>query len=95
MNIFLPRFLKAAYRQEPISSFILIIGAVDAVIGGVGGRWTLLSLGITTILLAFILRATQWQKAQTPGKPQPPRRLLPPSPSESPLPLLTRDQQRR
>jgi hypothetical protein len=46
MNALLPRILKAAYRKEPISSFIVIVGAVDAVIGGVGERWSLLSFGI-------------------------------------------------
>ena len=93
MNV-LPRFVKLAYRKEPISSFVLIVGAVDAVIGGVGGRWTLLSLGMTTVLIAILLRWWQTQKAQ-PVPQETARHFLPPSSSRTPLPLLTSEKRRR
>jgi hypothetical protein len=48
MSPLLPRFVKVAYRKEPISSFILIVGAVDVVIGGMGEKWSLLSIGLAT-----------------------------------------------
>jgi hypothetical protein len=51
-----PRFLKSAYRKEPISSFILTVGAVDAVIGGVDSRWSLLVLGVAMAGAAIALR---------------------------------------
>ena len=94
MNALLPRFVKLAYRKEPISSFVLIVGAVDAVIGGVGGRWTLLSLGMTTVLIAILLRWWQTQKAQAVPQ-ETARHFLPPSSSSTPLPLLTSEKRRR
>ncbi|MGF1481131.1 MAG: hypothetical protein ACFB4I_16875 [Cyanophyceae cyanobacterium] len=93
MNVLLPRFLKTAYRKEPVSSFILIVGAVDAVIGGVGGRWSLLTVGVTTTLIAVVLRRWQVQKAQT--VTQEARHFLPPSSSSNPLPVLTKDRKWR
>ncbi|ACK64758.1 conserved hypothetical protein [Rippkaea orientalis PCC 8801] len=95
MNALLPRFLKNAYRKEPISSFILIVGAVDAVIGGVGERWTLLSFGLMVVLLSVILRWWQTQKAQPLTTEDTPRRYLPPSSTRSPLPRLTQDHTHR
>ncbi len=95
MNALLPRFLRTAYRKEPISSFILVVGAVDAVIGGVGERWTLLSFGLVVVLLSVILRWWQTQKAQPLMTEDIPRRYLPPSSARSPLPRLTHEQTRR
>jgi len=95
MNALLPRFIKVAYRKEPISSFILIVGAVDAVIGGVGGRWSLLSVGLTMVFVAALVRWLQIQKSQEEIAKQPPRRYLPPSSSQTPLPLLTSEKNRR
>ncbi len=94
MNLLLPRFLKLAYRKEPISSFILIIGAVDAVMGGVGQHWGLLSLGTITVLLAVLIRWSKIQQAKTVLSQQPARRYLPPSASTTPLPMLVNDKQR-
>lgn len=88
MNAFWPRFLRSAYRKEPISSFILTLGAVDAVIGGVGQRWTLLTFGVTVSLVAIALRWWQIQKAQEKLAEEVPRRFLAPSPSDAPLPKL-------
>lgn len=95
MNALLPRVLKSAYRKEPISSFILTVGAVDAVLGGVGERWTLLSFGLTIIFIAIGLRWWQIQKAQAILAEDKPRHFLPPSSSRPPLPMLTQEKRRR
>ena len=100
-HMIMPRFLKSAYRKEPISSFILILGAVDAVIGGVGERWTLLSFGVTMILIAALLRYFgQINKAQAVLSKKTARHYLPPNSEyrdeRPPLPLLiSRKQQRK
>lgn len=95
MTPLLPRFLKTFYRREPLSSFILIVGAVDSVMGGVGSRWSLCSLGVMLLLLALGIRWWQGQKsAQIPVSPSP-RRYLPPSSERPPLPLLTPQRHRR
>ncbi len=95
MNVLLPRVLRTLYRKEPISSFILVMGAVDAVMGGVGQRWSLFSFGLLIVSLAIILRWLQVQKAQPIITEDKPRRYLPPSSSPVPLPLLTHDKSRR
>lgn len=95
MNVFLPRFLKSAYRKEPISGFILTVGAVDAVIGGVGARWTLLSMGVSIILLAALLRWWKFQQVKPVFSEETPRRYLPPSSSSTPLPMLIHEKRRR
>ena len=95
MNAVWTRFLKSAYRKEPISSFILILGAVDAVIGGVGTHWTLFSFGMMTVLLAAVLRWWQIQKAQALIAEETPRYFLPPHSSRPPLPMLTHENHRR
>lgn len=95
MNVLWHRFLKSAYRKEPISSFILIMGAVDAVIGGLGGRWTLLSLGTLMVLLAVLIRWWQSQKERSILVQDTPRYFLPPSSSNTPIPLLTSQKHRK
>ncbi|YAI81825.1 MAG: hypothetical protein ACQJCO_08570 [cyanobacterium endosymbiont of Rhopalodia sterrenbergii] len=94
MNAFFPRFLKRTYRKDPISSFILLVGAVDVVIGGVWEKSTLLSSGLVVVLLSVILRYWQTQKAQPLATEDPPRRYLSLSPMRSPLPRLTNDKPR-
>ena len=95
MNALWPRFLKSAYRKEPISSFILIVGAVDAVLGGVGERWTLLTFGLTIILLAAVIRWHNSHKTQSVLVEERARYVLPPSSERPPLPILTSKKQRR
>jgi len=67
MNLSLPRFITRAYRQEPISAFVFTVGLVDAVIGSVGGRWSLLTLGVLVGASAIALR--WWQGYQYRGIP--------------------------
>jgi hypothetical protein len=88
MNAIFPRFIKLAYRKEPISSFILIVGAVDALIGGVGERWTLLSFGILILLIGTLVRWRQMQNKQLVATESRTKYILPPSPSDTPLPIL-------
>lgn len=89
INALWPKFLKAAYRKEPISSFIIIVGAVDAVIGGVGERWSLLSFGLMMVMLAIALRWWQSQRREAELAEQPVTHFLPPSSSRPPLPMIT------
>lgn len=44
------------YRREPISSFLLTLGAVDMVLGGLDDRWVLFSLGLSTVGVAIGVR---------------------------------------
>ncbi|GAB4383646.1 MAG: hypothetical protein Kow00121_45870 [Elainellaceae cyanobacterium] len=88
------RFLRSAYRKEPISSFILTVGTVDAVIGGVDGRGSLLALGLGTISIAVVLRWWVLQQRQIEPIDAPPIRYLTAQSSRPSLPLLTNDRQR-
>jgi hypothetical protein len=88
MNGLGSRFLKSAYRREPISSFILTVGAVDAVIGGVDGRLSLLLLGLGAVATAIALRWwLQRQKIELPSGA--PIHYLPARSSRPSLPMLT------
>ncbi|MGF1542330.1 MAG: hypothetical protein ACFCU5_18110 [Pleurocapsa sp.] len=96
MNPLLAKFIRSVYRKEPISGFLLILGLTDAVIGGVGERWSLLSIGLVVALLGMAVR---WkQAAKTSEKAiavEQARYLLPPTSSRSPLPLLMSNNKRR
>lgn len=82
------KLLKSAYRKERISSFVVIIGAVDAVIGGVDGRWSLLTFGLGTVGVAIALRWWQIQRSQEELPEQAPKYYLPPQSSSPALPML-------
>jgi hypothetical protein len=86
----IPRKVNALYRREPISSFLLTIGAVDAVIGGVGDRSSLLALGVGTLSVAIALRF--WLKRTPPTveltDSRPAVRYLPSASSRPALPVL-------
>ncbi len=95
MKFKLPR-LKSLYRQEPVSAFIVTFGAVDAILGGFGERWTLLSFGLMLVILGVILRWVQSQKEPKAVLSNPPRRYLPPSSNPTqPLPILRKKQDYR
>lgn len=89
MNPLFARFFRSVYRKEPISGFILILGATDALIGGLGGRGSLLSLGLLIALVGIIMRWRQGEKKSQQIQPKPVRYLLPPNSSGQPLPLLS------
>ncbi len=56
------RFFKSGDRKGSISSFVLTVGVVDAVIGGVGGHWSLAIIGGTLVGVAIALRFLQAQR---------------------------------
>jgi hypothetical protein len=87
----LSKFFRATYRKEPISSFLFLLGITDAAIGGLGEHWGLLSVGLTVVVSAALVRWLQIQKSsQLPPAP-PTRYYLPSSSSRPPLPLLTKE----
>ncbi|MFP4133687.1 MAG: hypothetical protein ACLFTJ_05980 [Halothece sp.] len=92
MNIVLPRLITRAYRQEPISAFVFTVGLVNALIGGVGERWSLLSLGLLVATSAIALR--WWQGYQRRGISERNRttRYLTGSDTPPPLPPLQKIQ---
>ena len=89
MNVLWTRFLRSTYRKEPISSFILIAGSVDAVIGGVDQSWSLLSFGIATVGIAIALRWWHQQQGETPVTEKQPKYFLTSSSSSPALPVLS------
>jgi len=90
-----PRFWRSLYRPDPLASFLLILGGVDAVIGSTSDRWGLFGLGASTVFIALVLR--WWHSQALPRRsPHPqPRAYLPPASSPPPLPLLSREPQQR
>lgn len=87
------RLAKNLYRREPISSFVLTVGAVDAVIGGVGNQVSLLWVGLATIGLAvglrgLILRRPSPRLGETHLGKTTPIRYLPERSSRPSLPML-------
>lgn len=91
MNASLPRFFKSVYRKEPISSFLLTIGVVDAVMGGFDDSWSLLLFGLGTIGVAIALRLwlLQQRRPEEPPEPAAPQRYLPYRSSRPVLPTIT------
>lgn len=92
MNISLPRFLTRAYRKEPISAFALTIGIVNALIGGVGERWTLLTFGLLIGASAIALRWWQGYQTRSIAERKTTTRYLTGSDSPRPLPPLRKMQ---
>lgn len=56
MNILWFRFLRTLYRKEPITSFILIAGAMNVAIGGFDQSPSLVVFGLGTVALAMLFR---------------------------------------
>jgi hypothetical protein len=96
MNAIFPTVLKRLYRKEPISSFIIVVGAVDAVLGGVNEVGTLMILGLLTSGIAIGYRWWCIQQAEArfgggafPKDNRKSKQLyLPPSEHRTPLPNL-------
>jgi hypothetical protein len=89
MNAILPRFLKSAYRREPIISAFITMGVVDALIGGLDDSWSLFAFGLGTTGVALVFKL--WRLQQRPPLPEEPvaQRYLPASSSSPPLPVMT------
>lgn len=89
MNASWPRILKSVYRREPLTSFIVTVGAVDAVIGGIGASGSLLAFGLGTASVAIALRWLQIQRASVEQPAPAPEYYLPPHSSRPQLPMLS------
>lgn len=89
MNATLPKLLKSAYRREPLPSFLITIGVVNAVIGGFDERWSLFTFGLGTVGVAIALR--WWLIQQRRPEPSEPvvQHYLPPRSSDPALPMLS------
>ncbi|WP_375341123.1 hypothetical protein [Okeania sp. SIO1I7] len=90
INALWPKFLKAAYRKDPLASFFVTIGSVDAVIGGLGASWPLFFLGMGTVGVAIILRFWLLQRSHLDRSTPVPEYYLPPNSSRPQLPILNR-----
>ncbi|MCM0593793.1 MAG: hypothetical protein HEQ35_03180 [Gloeotrichia echinulata IR180] len=90
MNAVLPRFLKSAYRKDPIISVLMTMGVVDALIGGLDDSWSLFAfgLGIAGISLGFKLWRIQ-QSRPLPEEEPVVQHYLPSRSSSPTLPMLT------
>ena len=92
MNAIFPTVLKRLYRKEPISSFLIVVGAVDAILGGVNEIGTLLIFGLLTSGMALGYRWWCIQQSETAANRKSKQLYLPPSANRSPLPNLDRRQ---
>lgn len=88
MNRIWSRLFKSTYRKEPISSFILTVGVVDAVIGGVSARGSLLIVGLATVGIAAALRGLMERRRPVLPIESAPVRYLPARSSRPSLPIL-------
>ncbi|MBE9178439.1 hypothetical protein IQ268_07535 [Oculatella sp. LEGE 06141] len=88
MNVAWSRMLKSAYRKEPISSFIITVGMVDAVIGGVGYRWSLFAFGVAAVSIAVAFRWWRTQQTQVEFPSSKPIHYLTDRSSRPQLPML-------
>jgi hypothetical protein len=88
MNAVLPRFLKSAYRKEPIISALITVGIMDALIGGLDDSWSLFTFGLGTAGIALVFKL--WRMQQRPALPEEPvaQYYLPPQSSADALPVL-------
>ncbi len=88
MGIIWPR-LKFIRRKDSLASFLMIMGLVDAVIGGLKGYESLLLLGLA---IAGGAIALWWRHSHQTNRLQPERvtqRYLPAKSSQSQLPMLS------
>lgn len=90
MNALWPKIFKTAYRKDPVVSFVITVGAVDAVIGGLGASWSLFGLGMGTLGVAIILRFSLLKRSHI-DPPPVPEYYLPPNSSRPQLPNLSRN----
>ncbi|HIK04352.1 MAG TPA: hypothetical protein IGS40_06505 [Trichormus sp. M33_DOE_039] len=89
MNAVLPRFLKSAYRREPIVSILMTMGVVDALIGGLDDSWSLFAVGLGTAGVTLAFKLWRNSQQQRPVTEEPVVHYLPPRSSSPTLPMLT------
>ncbi|MDW8200878.1 MAG: hypothetical protein RML75_06655 [Cyanobacteriota bacterium SKYGB_h_bin112] len=88
INVAPPRFLRSAYRKEPVSAFVITMGLVDAAIGGFGGSWALVTVGLGATSLAIGLRWWLMHRSRAQLPETIAEYYLPPGTSRPPLPRL-------
>lgn len=88
MNILLPRFFRAAYRNDPIPSFLITVGAADTALGGSNGHAGLALLGLMIVGVALGLKWSQSQRKSDAFSEQLVQNYLPSS-SQSEMPMLS------
>lgn len=91
MNALWPRILKTAYRKDPVASFLVTVGAVDAVIGGLETSWSLFGLGMGTVGVAILLRFWLLKPSDIDRSTPVPEYYLPTNSSRPQLPVLSRN----
>ncbi|HEY9827579.1 MAG TPA: hypothetical protein V6D19_19245 [Stenomitos sp.] len=89
MSILLPRFFRSAFRKDPISSFLLTMGAADVAIGGASNHSGLLLLGLVLFGGALGLKWVQSQRRVDAVSEPVVQHYLPPQSSQSELPMLS------
>ena len=84
--------MSSVYRKEPIPSFLITIGLVNAMIGGLNDRTGLFSLGLATVGGAILWR---WRLQQPTAQIQPKSQIyLTPASSDS-VPTLKTPKRKR
>lgn len=89
MNVSWQHILRSAYRRDPITSFVITIGAVDAAIGGMAASGSLLAFGLGTASVAIALRWWQIHRSSIEQPAPAPEYYLPPHSSRPQLPMLS------
>jgi hypothetical protein len=89
MNAVLPRFLKSAYRKEPLASILITMGVVDAVIGGLGDSWSLFAFGLGIGGVSLGWRWWRIQQSRPLEEEPQAQHYLPSRSSSSALPMLS------
>jgi hypothetical protein len=94
MTILLPRFLRSAYRKDPVNSFLMTMGAADVALGGMSSHSGLLLLGIVVFGGAFALKFLQAQRRSQDFAEETVQHYLPSQTSQSELPMLSINKKR-
>ena len=94
MNPAIARILTKFYRKEPLSGFLILMGAVDLVVGGADRSLSLVGLAATILTLGVGLR--WWHTARRNAEVQETAAAwyLPPRVSEAAIPKLSREQKK-
>ena len=88
MNIVWTRLLKQAYRRQPLISFVVTVGFVDVLLGGLEGSGSLLVFGLGLVGAALAVRWRRNPPKQPSDFSQTPVHYLPDHTSRPPLPML-------
>lgn len=65
MNSIWSRFVRSTYRREPVVSFVVTAGVVEAAIGGLNEHWSLVAFGLGTVGAAIALGWQQRRQVAT------------------------------